>query len=381
MGSNPEVARAVRSLYLRYREAHSGLQNLAARLSDGQTLTDGGLMNLPPEEVTDLLQSNQNHFPELDEAAEGLWHEEGLHRENIWGGLKRYLATKHEVQVHIARADEMPDTLRRYDRDRRELLLSELLPSRSRKFHLARQIALLEHQDLLATLTDVPTLSTEASRDLGRVVLANYFAAAVLMPYEKFFKNVKQQRYDIEVLCDRFNASFEQVCHRLTTLRRPGSEGIPLHMLRVDIAGNISKRFSASGHHLPRFGTGCPRWSIYKAFHTPQQIRLQVSEDLEGRRFFCISRTVRKTMRGYLLAAPANHAVGIGCDVSYASEMVYADRLNLQNEAEIVPIGTTCRLCSRTDCTERAVPSIQQPLHLDENVTRLSAYSSRTPES
>src|SRR3546814_18997100 len=54
--------------------------------------------------------------------------------------------------------------------------------------------------------------------------LANYFAAAFLMPYQAFYEAAEGSNYDVDRLAAAFGVSFEQVCHRLTTLQREGSE-------------------------------------------------------------------------------------------------------------------------------------------------------------
>ena len=182
-------------------------------------------------------------------------------------------------------------------------------------------------------------------------------------------------RYDIDILKSRFGVSFEQACHRLTTLRRPGAEGIPFHFIRVDIAGNISKRFSASGIHIARFGAACPRWNVYDAFSTPGMLRIQVSRMPDGGTFFCVARTAGRAA-GFAAAGGLPHrigqrAVGLGCDIRHASEIVYADGLNLADPQVVTPIGVSCRTCPRTDCAERAMPSLSQKLNIDENVRGL----------
>ncbi|MCA9573554.1 MAG: DUF2083 domain-containing protein, partial [Myxococcales bacterium] len=188
--------------------------------------------------------------------------------------------------------------MRRYDPEKRRITLSEVLPPRSRRFQVAHQTALLTQTEVLDSLGLDDELNSE-SRALRRVVLANYFAAAVLMPYEPFLASAKEHRYDIELLAHRYRTSFEQVCHRLTNLRRPGNEGIPLHFIRIDVAGNISKRFSASGIRMPRFSGACPRWNVYTAFLQPGAINVQISQMPDGQAFFCIARTVLKNSGGF----------------------------------------------------------------------------------
>jgi predicted transcriptional regulator len=206
------------------------------------------------------------------------------------------------------------------------------------------------------------------------VALANYFAAAVLMPYEPFIESARLERYDLELLGHRFRASFEQVAHRLTTLRRPGAEGVPFHMVRIDIAGNISKHFSASGLRFARFSGACPRWNVFTAFLTPGMIQTQLSQMPDGATYFWVARTVRKEGGGYH-APQTVHALALGCEVEYAKKLVYADGVDLGAREAVVPVGLTCRLCERMDCEQRAFPPLQHPLRVNENVRGVSFYA------
>ena len=131
-------------------------------------------------------------------------------------------------------------------------------------------------------------LTSDEARALCRVALASYFAGAMLMPYEPFLEAAEALRYDIELLGHRFRTSFEQVCHRVTTLRKPGALGVPFHFIRVDIAGNISKRFSGSGIRFARFAGACPRWNVFAAFLTPGMIKTPLAM---GRRWVVARRS------------------------------------------------------------------------------------------
>ncbi len=368
--NSPDLARGVFELYRAYQHAQDSLGTLSAKLSDGQGF-DPEATRLPSEEVSDFIQQAMNHFPELESAAESFWTSVALDADHPYPGLVSAFETRG-IQVRIHRMSEGPGLLRRFDPDRRLLSLSELLPQRSRTFQLAHQLALLEHSELLDRLTNHSLLRTSASRALARVALANYFASAVLMPYERFLKAVKTERYDIDILGRRFQASFEQVCHRLTTLRRPGAEGVAFHFLRIDIAGNISKSFSASGIRFARFSGACPRWNVHAAFLTPGLIRTQISEMPDGRKYFCIARTMQKDTGGYR-GQHAMQAIGLGCEMGHAKELVYADGVRLDQPP--VPVGVTCRLCERTDCEQRAFPPLQQALKVEENIRRTSFYA------
>jgi predicted transcriptional regulator/DNA-binding XRE family transcriptional regulator len=371
--ASPSIANGVLRLYAAYRAARESAQSLAETLSRDQQLNEPHQSRFPHEEVGDFIQRHMNFFPELEEGAEKLAREAGLDQNTLFPSLVRYLKQAKGVEVRIEQVRNMQSALRRYDPKRKVLQLSEVLRRGSRNFQLAHQVGLLTQGDVLDQIVADPLLTTDEARSSCRVALASYFAAAVLMPYQPFFDAARQERYDIELLGHRFRTSFEQVCHRLTTLRHPGSEGIPFHMLRVDIAGNMSKRFSASGLRIPRYSGACPRWNVFGAFATPGVIHTQVSRFPDGQTFFGVARTVRKGGGGFHGASPL-FAISMGCDISRASELVYADGLDLSNSDAIVPVGPSCRLCERTDCEQRATPPIGPHLSIDENRRGVSFY-------
>ena len=371
--NNPNMASALLTLYQAFRSARDSAGSLAERMDHDDGGDAATRASLPTEEVSDFIQRCGNYFPDLEEAAELLWRAARLDPHEVRRGLIEYLESVHGVTVRVEQEAMMQGAVRRFDEKSHVLQLGEVLPPRSRNFQLGYQIALLDHGDILERLTRDQGLTTEASRRLCRVCLAHYFAGAVMMPYGQFRDSAQALRYDIELLGHRFRTSFEQVCHRLTTLGRPGAEGIPFHMVRIDVAGNISKRYSASGFRFARFSGACPRWNEHTAFLTPGLIRRQISEMPDGSRYFSVARTVRDEMGGYH-APHALHAVGIGCELRFAKELIYADGKDLEDPESVVPVGVTCRICDRGDCEQRALPSMMQPLEVDEQVRGRSFY-------
>jgi hypothetical protein len=369
------VSRAVVALYRGYRRAQDDANTLAERVSDGGLLSSPEAVHLPAEEITDFLQERMNFFSELEAAAEQLRERKDLDPEDLHRSLARHLTESLGVEVRVVPAHASRGAVRRYDPESRRLFLSEMISASSRIFQLAHQIGLLTHREIFDDLMRDATLSTSNSEALCRVALANYFAGAVMMPYEPFLNEARSLRYDIELLQERFQASFEQTCHRLTNLNAPTSKGVPFHLVRVDMAGNISKRFNGSGIHLARYGGACPRWNVHEAFTTPGLIRTQVSRQPDGRTYFCIACSLRKGGGGYHVP-PSRFVVGLGCEITHARELVYADGVDLENPRTIVPIGPGCRLCERMDCRQRAFPPIRHRPDVDENVRGLSAYVS-----
>jgi predicted transcriptional regulator len=332
------------------------------------------------EEITDFLQEKMNYFPELEAAAEKLLRDEKLDRQDLHASLVAHLTDSLGVDVRVVPAQASSGAVRRYDPESRCLLLSEMIPVSSRIFQLAHQIGLLTHREIFDELMRGAALSTPDSEALCRVALGNYFAGAVVMPYQALLDAARSLRYDIELLQERFGASFEQVCHRLTNLNAPSSKGVPFHLVRVDIAGNVSKRFNGSGVRLARYGGACPRWNVHEAFTTPGLIRVQVSRQSDGRTYFCIARSMQKGGGGYHVPQ-SRFAVGLGCEIAHARDLVYADGVDLENPRTIVPIGPGCRLCERLDCRQRAFPPIRHHPDVDENVRGLSAYVSARLEA
>ena len=210
---------------------------------------------------------------------------------------------------------------------------------------------------------------------LIRVGLLNYVAGALLMPYAAFLDAAHALRHDLEALAARFGVSFEQACHRLSTLQRPGARGVPFFFVRVDPAGNVSKRFSAAGFPFARYGGSCPRWVVHTAFSQPGVVQVQVAELPDGATFLCFARTVTRPARTWTDPKPT-HVVAMGCGIAHANAVIYADGLDLERAR--VGIGLSCRLCDRPDCRSRAFPPLEHRLALDPQTAGETPYRFET---
>jgi predicted transcriptional regulator/transcriptional regulator with XRE-family HTH domain len=324
----------------------------------GDGFTDKSSAPSPVEAVSDFIQTKNNYFDAIENAASDF---QAALRENITPTqtMAEYLQREHGVKVEFADRDRHNTEATLFDEQHRHLILSKALPQASVNFHLALLCGQLSFPELFDNLASGPELVNDAAREKAVAALTNYFAGAYLLPYKEFLTAAQNLRYDIELLQQQFGASYEQVCHRLTTLQRPGESGIPLHLIRSDIAGNISKRFTSSGLRIPRYGNSCPRWVLHSAFLTPGIICPQISEMPDGGRYFSIARTVTKPSLGY--TQPKRHyAISLGCEINHAHHMVYADGMNLTAPRTVVPVGITCRLCDRPNCAQRAAPPPSQ---------------------
>jgi predicted transcriptional regulator/transcriptional regulator with XRE-family HTH domain len=369
--SAPLAARAVTALYRAWRVARD---EAAHDDQGGITLPSGRKILLPNEEVRDFFHDHANHFPQLEDLAEALGGELPAATLGMNHALAERLRHRHGLVVAVK---PLPGALRIFDPAARHLILSDMLPRESRGFQMAFQLALLEARDLVEEIVKAADMSSRDSKELLRIGLLNYLAGAVLMPYAPYLAAAQELRYDAESLAARFGVSYEQACHRLSTLQRSNARGVPFFFLRIDPAGNVSKRFSAARFPFARFGGNCPRWIIHAAFATPGTVRVQVAQLPDGATFLCFARTITAAP-SHWGEPPAVRVVAMGCEIERASEIVYAEGLDLARAA--VGIGLSCRLCDRPECRSRAFPPLAHRLALDMKTTSASPYRFELPK-
>lgn len=365
----PELAAALVTLQQRQLRLQEEYEQLVDRFYGREQRTP--LSPLPHEEVRDFFNRRSNHIDALDLAAEQLAAQWALRPGERAPALRHIL--RETADIESVAATEQPGDLRRYDPATRQLRLAPHLSDAQQAFQMATQFALLCQRERIDAELDAANFSGEQARALARQDLAHYFAAALLLPYEDFLGAARHRRYDLEALQQRYDVSFESVCHRLSTLQRSGARGVPFYLVRVDQAGNISKRLSASSFHFARLGGACPLWHVHDAFSQPGRIRLQIAETVDGTRFFGLARSIERG-GGSHYAPRKLFAIGIGCEIRYASELVYADGIDLAAPQRVVPIGPGCRICPRPDCAQRAFPPSGKTLVADPNRESLASY-------
>jgi len=363
-GTAPNAARAILTLYRALRVAREDAGGIA--------LPSGRRVLLPNEEARDFFEAHANHFPELETAAEAIGAELAASPHEMNHAVAERLRRAHGLTVTV---QPLAGALRRYDPATRSLALSEGLPRESRGFQMAFQVALLEVRDPVDAIVQAAAPSSAEAAMLIRIGMLNYVAAALLMPYAPFRASAQALRHDVTALAARFGVSYEQTCQRLSSLQRPGACGVPFFFVRVDPAGNMSKRFSAAGFPFARYGGSCPRWVVHTAFAHRDEVQVQIAELPEGAAFLCFARTVEAPAPRWGEPRPT-HVVAVGCPVGHAPDVVYSDGLDLHRAR--VGIGLSCRLCDRPDCRSRAFPPLEHRLALDPLTTSASPYQFET---
>ena len=362
VGISPNMARAFQSLLSDTPNSNASAESPTLRAVDI---------------IRDFIQDNVNFFPEIDAAASKLSEDLGLSKTQPRTALTDRLKSKHDIAVRIVPTDIMPNMLRWFDRHNQRINLSELLSPSGRRFQLAFQIGMLEQRDLIDAHLDRGKIEGREARGLARTSLANYFAAAVLMPYTRFLREAEKSRYDVELLSHRFGTSFEQTAHRLTTMNDPNTRGIPFFFLRIDIAGNVSKRFSAGKFAFANQGGACPIWNIHETFSDPGRLHTQLVQLPErgseaGATYFSIAKAVGRA--GNFHGARAQRlAIALGCDIAYAPRLCYSREFNL-DDPQPAQIGINCNLCERQHCRQRAHPPLSRSLMFDERARGMSLY-------
>ena len=374
--ASPALGDAVILLFRAYRDllenTMDGAEGLGGAGEGKPPAPLAGTAGSPSDEVQEFFQARSCYFPEIEEAAERLRADESLDPDALYEGLRAVLTDAHGLKVRLMPADVMHDLVRRYDRHGRRVLLSDALAPEERVYQLAHQLGLLGWHELFDDIAAHAGLEGQARRLLV-IDLANHFAGACVMPYERFHAAAEALDYDIDLLGRRFGASFEHVCQRLITLQRPGAKGVPFFLVHLDCAGNVLRRFDAGGFRFARFGGLCPRWGVHRAFRSPGETRLDIVEMPDGASYLTIARAVARPGAGHALPGQ-QLAVAIGCQLSHANRLVYGAGLDPERPAGVTPIGINCRLCARADCSARAYPPPGRRLIVDENQQGLSPY-------
>jgi XRE family transcriptional regulator, fatty acid utilization regulator len=357
----PMLARSFLALHRAYRQTHERLASLDEALG-----RDGGETVLSPwEEVRDFFHYCDNYIDAVDRAAERFSCPNGKRLDPISCASDSLKTRGIDVQFSDI------DSLRRLSGS--HLHISARASGATQAFQLLHQVALASQNDLLEATLDLARFQSDTARAIAKIGLANYFAGAALMPYRAFQQAAQETRHDLEQLADRFGASIEQVAHRLSTLQRPGAKGIPFFFVRVDQAGTITKRHSATRLQFARFGGACPLWNMHQAFETPGRFLRQLAETPDGVRYLCLARDISKS-GGSFHAPVRRYAIGLGCEVSHARELVYADGLDLSNPQAFEPIGISCRICERANCHQRSVPPLERRLTVNPDARGLLPY-------
>jgi len=373
VSTNPKIARALIKLGDNFKQKDHEMINKVENLSG--KIIDSRKASFPGEVISDFLQENKNYFPKLEEFANTVFDKVQKNNRTRYIALCEFLKTEYSINVKDTIPGDGKPFSKIYNKSKKELLLSDFNSLETKKLYAAAQIAQEGSMNEINECLSKFTFPSEESKKLTQIALLNYCGAAILMPYKLFHAECKKLKYDLELLQNTFATSFEQVAHRVTCLQDPKLPGIPFHMLRVDVAGNISKRFSLSGIEIPRYGGACPRWNVYSAFTRPGVIQAAVSKMSNGEKYVCIAKTVEKGI-GRFGQSKSILSIGLGCEAKYAKDFIYTENMDISDKKTEIPIGVSCRTCDRLNCSQRAFPPLHKKFDVDINNRGVSVYVS-----
>ena len=380
ISSEPRMVTTITALFNLYKNTRSQLDHVMARIAQREKQGDDDALRFgynPYDEVTDFLEQHDNWFGSLEERAQQFRRDCGFGRRVSSEDLERGLLEQTGVRVRrIAdRADS--SVIRSWDADERILTVSNDLFEQRMKFQLAHTVALalFDEEGLYEPIVEGYRGQHAETRKLIKIHLANYFAGALLLPYPEFYREVTATRHDVELLAHLFESSYETVAHRMCNLSDPRRRGVPMHFLRVDLAGNISKRYSGDGIRFPHHGGSCPKMAVHLAFLTPNVVAKQYSSFPDGSTYFCFAKVVSEPVQGSLVKG-TTYSIGLGTHADDAKHFAYADDIPFADPKKMaVPVGTTCRFCERADCNMRSAPSYKYAFRVDEYTKKDNFFS------
>ncbi|PHR54959.1 MAG: Cro/Cl family transcriptional regulator [Robiginitomaculum sp.] len=366
--NTPDFAKA----FLTIHQAHLLTGNQIAELDNA--VLRGSPNPTPYEEVRDFFHYKDNYIHKLDSAGEALADIVNKTSGQLSEKLIHYLQERHGIKVVFGNSTQNIDRIRSFEPKTKTLSLNPRTGRQTQTFHLAHQISLLEQNSEIKRIAKDANFMSPDATQICMISLANYFAGSVILPYSQFYEAAQNKRHDLALLSDEFGSSIEQIAHRLSTLQRPGHKGVPFFFARVDQAGNITKRHSATKLQFARYGSACPLWNVHSAFETPGKIIRQLTETPDGEKYICIATAISKQMGGYRDPV-RRYALALGCEISYASQIVYCDGLDIAADIAFDQIGISCRTCERKNCHQRSLPPINRKLSIDQNKRNIVPFS------
>lgn len=374
--NHPQLARAMVEMHRRYRNVRDKLSiavdNRHNSPEERRPIAEA--VSMPHEEVRDFIYARQNYFDALDRRAEAIAAQLGWQPYDaraMEDAITRRLQLDHDVTINTS--TEESGILHNFNTETRLLTVHARLTPGQKAFRLATELGYLEANDLIEGIVDDGHWSTPEARTLAIRGVASYFAAAVMLPYKIFHSEAEKSGYDIEYLGQVFGVGYETTAHRLSTLQRPNLRGIPFTFVRVDRAGNMSKRQSATGFHFTHYGGTCPLWNVFETFTNPGQVLRQFAQMPDGRNYLWISRTVRHHEARFGDTGKL-FAIGLGCEARHADRTIYSRGFNLLDLSTATPIGSGCRVCTRDNCAQRAFPSVHERINIDAHESTVAPY-------
>ena len=198
VNTNPKIARALIKLGDQFKEKDHEMINKVESLSG--KIIDSRKTSFPGEVISDFLQEKKNYFPKLEDFANKVFERVQMNNRTRYIALCEFLKTEYSITVKDVIPEESKPFSKIYNKNKKELLLSDYNSLETKKLHAAAQIAQEGAIDIINDYLSEFKFPSEESKSLTQIALLNYCGAAILMPYKLFHSECKKLKYDLELL-------------------------------------------------------------------------------------------------------------------------------------------------------------------------------------
>ena len=139
VNTNPKIARALIKLGDQFKEKDHEMINKVESLSG--KIIDSRKTSFPGEVISDFLQEKKNYFPKLEDFANKVFERVQMNNRTRYIALCEFLKTEYSITVKDVIPEESKPFSKIYNKNKKELLLSDYNSLETKKLHAAAQIA------------------------------------------------------------------------------------------------------------------------------------------------------------------------------------------------------------------------------------------------
>ena len=139
VNTNPKIARALIKLGDNFKQKDHEIVNRVENLSG--KIIDSRKAAFPGEIVSDFLQENKNYFPKLEDFANSVFEKIQVNNRSTYFGLCKFLKNEYGILVKDVLPEEGKPFSKMFNKNKKELLLSDYVALETKKLYASSQIA------------------------------------------------------------------------------------------------------------------------------------------------------------------------------------------------------------------------------------------------
>ena len=197
---------------------------------------------------------------------------------------------------------------------------------------------------IVAQASEVISASAAA---LATSALERYRDDAAAMPLAEVQKAIAESGLDPLMLAERFDVDLGRALRRIASL-----PDVEAGLVICDGSGTITFRQPVEGFVLPRYGSACPLWPLFRALSRPM-VPLFECLHQPGR---SDDPAQRRQFEAFAVAEPRG-AARLHREPLYEAHMLVLPQTGGVRD-DSAQVGANCRICAVSDCRARREPSI-----------------------